>query len=68
MVPTHAHIDHAGGTARLAREQELPIIGPYPGDQFWIDGIVEQGRMFGFSDERRTNPFVSDAAVAARRG
>ena len=43
-----AHIDHAGGTAQLAREQGLPIIGPHPGDQFWIDGIAEQGRMFGF--------------------
>ena len=45
---THAHIDHAGGTAELARRLDLPIIGPHPGDQFWIDGIAEQGRMFGF--------------------
>jgi glyoxylase-like metal-dependent hydrolase (beta-lactamase superfamily II) len=45
---THAHIDHAGGTAELARRLDLPIIGPHPDDQFWIDGIVEQGRMFGF--------------------
>jgi hydroxyacylglutathione hydrolase len=35
---THAHIDHAGGTGTLARELGLPIIGPHPGDQFWIDG------------------------------
>ena len=27
---------------------KLPIIGPHPGDKFWIDGIAEQGRMFGF--------------------
>jgi glyoxylase-like metal-dependent hydrolase (beta-lactamase superfamily II) len=45
---THAHIDHAGGTAELARRLQLPIIGPHRGDKFWIDGIVEQGRMFGF--------------------
>jgi glyoxylase-like metal-dependent hydrolase (beta-lactamase superfamily II) len=50
ILLTHAHIDHAGGTARLAREQNLPIIGPHPGDQFWIDGIAEQGRMFGFGE------------------
>lgn len=45
---THAHIDHAGGTGQLAREQGLPIIGPHPGDQFWIDGLAQQSRMFGF--------------------
>ena len=48
ILLTHAHIDHAGGTARLARDLHLPIIGPHPGDQFWIDGIAEQGRQFGF--------------------
>ncbi|MBV8036111.1 MBL fold metallo-hydrolase [Roseateles sp.] len=45
---THAHIDHAGGTGQLAREQGLPIIGPHPGDQFWIDGLAQQSQMFGF--------------------
>jgi glyoxylase-like metal-dependent hydrolase (beta-lactamase superfamily II) len=44
----HAHIDHAGGTGTLARELGLPIIGPHPGDQFWIDGLAQQSRMFGF--------------------
>ena len=45
---THAHIDHAGGTGQLARELGLPIIGPHEGDQFWIDGLAQQSRMFGF--------------------
>lgn len=45
---THAHIDHAGGTGELARRLSLPIIGPHPGDQFWIDGLPEQSAMFGF--------------------
>ena len=45
---THAHIDHAGGTGQLARELGLPIIGPHPGDQFWIDGLAKQSQMFGF--------------------
>jgi hydroxyacylglutathione hydrolase len=45
---THAHIDHAGGTAELAAQCALPIIGPHPADQFWIDGLAEQSRMFGF--------------------
>lgn len=45
---THAHIDHAGGTGQLAREGDLPIIGPHPGDQFWIDGLPMQSARFGF--------------------
>lgn len=45
---THAHIDHAGGTGTLAREEGLPIIGPHPADQFWIDALPQQSRMFGF--------------------
>ena len=52
---THAHIDHAGGTAELAQRTGLPIIGPHPGDQFWIDGMVQQGKMFGFP---RCEPFT----------
>jgi hydroxyacylglutathione hydrolase len=45
---THAHIDHAGGTAELARRLQLPIIGPHKADKFWIDALEQQGRMFGF--------------------
>lgn len=45
---THAHIDHAGGAGELARTLGLPIVGPHPGDQFWIDALPEQSRMFGF--------------------
>ncbi len=53
---THAHIDHAGGTAELARQLALPIIGPHPGDQFWIDGLPEQSKMFGFPPAERFTP------------
>jgi glyoxylase-like metal-dependent hydrolase (beta-lactamase superfamily II) len=48
ILLTHAHIDHAGGTAALARALSLPVVGPHPDDQFWIDGLAEQSRMFGF--------------------
>lgn len=48
ILLTHAHIDHAGATAELARQRQLPIIGPHRGDLFWIEGLPEQGRMFGF--------------------
>ena len=52
---THAHIDHAGGAGELSRRLGLPIIGPHPGDQFWITGLAEQARMFGFAP---AEPFV----------
>lgn len=47
ILLTHAHIDHAGATAALARQRRLPIEGPHQGDLFWIEGLPEQGRMFG---------------------
>ena len=53
---THAHIDHAGGTGELARRLSLPIIGPHPGDQFWIDGLPQQSAMFGFAPAEPFTP------------
>jgi hydroxyacylglutathione hydrolase len=51
ILLTHARIDHAGGTAALAREEDLPIVGPHEADRFWIDE-----RHFG--EKRRSNPYV----------
>jgi hydroxyacylglutathione hydrolase len=56
ILLTHAHIDHAGGTGTLAREEGLPIIGPHPGDQFWIDGLAEQARQFRFAPAETFTP------------
>ncbi|MFM7341687.1 MAG: MBL fold metallo-hydrolase [Betaproteobacteria bacterium] len=53
---THAHIDHAGGTGKLARRENLPIIGPHPGDQFWIDALPQQSVMFGFPRAEAFSP------------
>lgn len=50
ILLTHAHIDHAGGTAALAKALSLPIVGPHPGDQFWIDALKMQARQFGFPE------------------
>jgi glyoxylase-like metal-dependent hydrolase (beta-lactamase superfamily II) len=47
ILLTHAHIDHAGGAGALARELKLPIVGPHPADQFWIDALAQQSMMFG---------------------
>lgn len=53
---THAHIDHAGGTGELAERLGLPIVGPHPGDQFWIDGLPQQSAMFGFPTAKAFTP------------
>jgi glyoxylase-like metal-dependent hydrolase (beta-lactamase superfamily II) len=47
ILLTHAHIDHAGGVAELARRFRLPIEGPQEGDRFWIEQLPQQAAMFG---------------------
>jgi glyoxylase-like metal-dependent hydrolase (beta-lactamase superfamily II) len=48
ILLTHAHIDHAGATAELARRAQVPIEGPHRDDQFWIDSLPEAGGRYGF--------------------
>ncbi|MBI1208868.1 MAG: MBL fold metallo-hydrolase [Azospirillum sp.] len=62
ILLTHGHIDHAGGSASLAKRLSLPIEGPHRGDQYWIDGLPEQGRMFGLG---AAAAFVPDRWLAA---
>lgn len=49
---THGHLDHAGGTAELKEKTGCPIEGPHPDDQFWIDGIEQQGKVYGMPEAR----------------
>jgi hydroxyacylglutathione hydrolase len=54
---THGHMDHAGGVAALKEATGVPIEGPHPDDQFWIDQIETAGARYGIPDAR---PFVPD--------
>jgi glyoxylase-like metal-dependent hydrolase (beta-lactamase superfamily II) len=56
VLLTHAHIDHAGFADEVARHYGVPIVGPHPGDKFWIDGMVRQGQMFGLPGARTFAP------------
>ena len=56
ILLTHAHIDHAGATAELKRRTGLPIEGPHEADRFWIEGLAEQGKMFGIASEGAFEP------------
>jgi hydroxyacylglutathione hydrolase len=56
ILITHGHIDHAGGTAKLARELQVPVEGPQEEDRFWIAGMPQQSKMFGFPDVESFEP------------
>ncbi|MBP9219136.1 MAG: MBL fold metallo-hydrolase [Sterolibacterium sp.] len=49
ILITHGHIDHAGGTAELASQLQVPVEGPHEGDRQWIEQLTQQGRMFGLA-------------------
>jgi glyoxylase-like metal-dependent hydrolase (beta-lactamase superfamily II) len=56
ILLTHAHIDHAGATAELARRFRLPVEGPHEGDRYWIDQLPAQARSFGFAQAETFEP------------
>jgi hydroxyacylglutathione hydrolase len=47
ILITHAHIDHAGATVQLKKMLNVPIEGPHPDEQFWIDQLAEEGERYG---------------------
>jgi glyoxylase-like metal-dependent hydrolase (beta-lactamase superfamily II) len=50
ILLTHAHIDHAGATKLMAEQLGVPVIGPQREDEFLIQGLKQQGIMFGLGD------------------
>jgi hydroxyacylglutathione hydrolase len=57
-TPWRALCDHgAGGTAALKDATGVPIEGPHPDDQFWIDDIGKSAARWGMPDAR---PFTPD--------
>lgn len=56
ILVTHGHIDHAGGVALLAESSGVPIEGPHEDDRFWIDGMAQQSKMFGFPNVKSFAP------------
>ena len=56
ILVTHGHIDHAGAVAALADELKVPVEGPQREDAFWIEGMPQQSKMFGFPDVRSFVP------------
>lgn len=53
---THGHIDHAGAVADMKDISGLPVEGPHPEDQFWIEGLSQQGAAYGMLQARAFTP------------
>jgi len=56
ILLTHGHLDHAGGASKLRRELDIPVIGPHRDDQFWLQGIAEQAKNYGFPAAENCQP------------
>lgn len=56
VLVTHGHIDHAGAAAVLSEASGVPIEGPHEEDRFWIDGMPQQSKMFGFPNVKSFEP------------
>jgi hydroxyacylglutathione hydrolase len=57
ILVTHGHIDHAGGVAALSEKTGVTTIeGPHEEDRFWIEGMPQQSKMFGFPNVRSFEP------------
>lgn len=56
ILLTHAHCDHAGGTADLAERLGVPIVGPHEADRFWIESLPDQAAAFGLEPARSFEP------------
>ncbi|VAW88855.1 Hypothetical metal-binding enzyme, YcbL homolog [hydrothermal vent metagenome] len=46
VLVTHAHLDHVGAVAELAKKFNISIEGPHKDDLFWIDALPQQAQMF----------------------
>ncbi|TFG66889.1 MAG: MBL fold metallo-hydrolase [Gemmatimonadales bacterium] len=55
ILLTHAHLDHVGAVAELARATGAPIY-LHPADRFLYDAVADQGRMFGIFVEQPPVP------------
>ena len=50
ILLTHGHLDHVGAAAELAQHYGVPVFGPEKEDEFWLQGLPAQSRMFGLEE------------------
>ena len=66
ILLTHGHLDHVGAAAELAQHYGVPVIGPEKEDEFWLQGLPAQSRMFGLDECQPLTP--GSLAERRRRG
>ncbi len=65
---THGHIDHVAAAPDLAEAVGgVPILGPHVADAYWLQGLAQQAKMFGFPQARAFTPdaWLSDGERVA---
>ncbi|MFN4274792.1 MAG: MBL fold metallo-hydrolase [Ferrovibrio sp.] len=56
LLVTHGHLDHAGAVKDIAEKLNLPIEGPHRDDAFWIEGMPQAAKQYGFPPSRSFTP------------
>jgi hydroxyacylglutathione hydrolase len=56
ILLTHGHIDHAGGAAELRDKLGVKIEGPHKADVILLNGLEQQGQLYGVSGVRNVTP------------
>lgn len=56
ILLTHGHLDHVGAAAELAQHYGVPVFGPEKEDEFWLQGLPAQSRMFGLEECQPLTP------------
>ncbi|WP_348235623.1 MBL fold metallo-hydrolase, partial [Salmonella enterica] len=52
----HGHLDRVGAASELAQHYGVRVIGPEKEDEFWLQGLPPQSRMFGLDERQPLSP------------
>ncbi len=56
ILLTHGHLDHVAGAMALRTAFGVDIWGPQRADEFWLQALPEQAKMFGMDDTPAFTP------------
>jgi glyoxylase-like metal-dependent hydrolase (beta-lactamase superfamily II) len=48
VLVSHGHLDHCSGVAELQQRLGVPVEGPHPDDDFWIQQLPTRAAEYGF--------------------